>query len=167
MGRLIVEAVSDMPNPGDVDWGAHGGPPAMIMIGASVSRAVDGAPVTGLGADNFRFAWDPTFARHWSTGPLGPPTDYEIVAIDEYGWGRASAAPVSPAMFETFDLRVFDPSGCYRLWLEKMPGKPFNPGGRVVIGVQVRTFEVRRTFFESRSVADQGQTILELTSSWG
>jgi hypothetical protein len=163
MGRLIVEAVSDMPNPGDVDWGAHGGPPAMLMIGVSVSRADDGAPVTGLGAGNFRFAWNPW--PHWSLGPLGPPTDYEIVAIDEYGWGRASTTPVGPPAIERG--RVFEPSGCYRLWLQTAPGRPFNPGGRVVVGVQVRTFEERRTFFESRTVVDQGQTMFEVISSWG
>jgi hypothetical protein len=164
MGRLIVEAVSDMPNPGDVDWGVAGGPPAMIVIGVSVSRAVDGAPVTGLGADNFGLAWDPTGMRHWSTGSLETPRDYHIVSIHEYGWAETWETPAWPP---TIERRVFEPSGCYRLWLKKSPGTPFNPGGRVVIGLQVRTFDGRQTFFGHRTVVDQGQTILELTSSWG
>lgn len=105
MARLIVEAVTSELTIGDVGM--------TVLVGATVSRADDGTPVTGLDNKNFRIAM---------LG-IGPIYDYEV-GVEEAKW-------------ETTDI---EPSGCYQLSIQQTPTTNFIPGNRYVFGIQVRTF---------------------------
>jgi hypothetical protein len=125
--------------------------PLELLVGMSVSRANNGAPVTGLGVENFRIA-----------SQIGRPSDFAVEQVTEW-----SSEPADKG-----------PSGCYQLSIGWNPtadlvvlagqphnpparGRPFVPGWRYVLGIQVRTFDQH---LPPRAV-DRGQTIVEVVST--
>ena len=143
MARLLVEACTAEWTSGDVV--------RELLVGVSVSRAGNGTPVSGLGADNFRVAAQ--------FGNLG---DFAIDQVSEWEW-------------EPTDV---EPAGCYQLsigwnpladaivWRTPPPTPPpasgfkLFRGWRYVLGIQVRTFDKHTP----PRVVDQGQTIVEVIS---
>jgi hypothetical protein len=127
MARLIVEAVTSEWTSGDQAY--------TVLVGVSVSRADDGAPVAGLDSTNFRVA-----------SPIqGIAFDYKVSGVYEAQWEPADV----------------EPSGCYQLEIMQKPTPEFFQGTRYVFGIQVRTFGPGRP----PKVIDQGQTIVELISA--
>ncbi len=146
MARLLVEACTAEATSGVADV------PREVLVGVSVSRADDGTPVTGLAVENFRVAAQ--------LGALyGDAPDFAVDQVTEWQW-------------EPGDV---EKSGCYELQIGWEPlriqfigqpppppsGWPFPAGWRFVLGIQVRTFDSRTP----PRVVDQGQTIVELTST--
>jgi hypothetical protein len=138
MARLLVEARTAEWTSGDVV--------RELLVGVSVSRADDGTPVSGLGAENFRVA-----------AQFGDLSDFAIDRVSEWEW-------------EPGDV---EQAGCYQLSIGWRPfadilgpgtsppsGTKLFKGWRYVFGVQARTFDNHRP----RRVVDQGQTIVEAIS---
>ena len=131
MARLVVDAVTEEPTlvPAQFEY------PAFVDVAVSVSRAVDGTPVTELGKSNFRLA-----------SPIG--------------WGGLDFS-VTPFEWE-WEPGDVEPAGCYSLVVgAKEPFDDFDEGRRYVFGIQVRTFDEARP----PQVIDQGQTVVELVAS--
>jgi hypothetical protein len=138
MARLLVEARTAEWTSGDVV--------RELLVGVSVSRADDGTPVTGLGAENFRVA-----------AQFGNFADFAIDQVSEWEW-------------EPGDV---EQAGCYQLSIGWRPfadillsgpsppsGEKLVKGWRYVFGIQARSFDNHRP----RRVVDQGQTIVEVIS---
>ena len=105
MARLNVEACSAEWTAGDVVY--------TLLVGVSVSRADDGAPVTGLKTENFRVA-----------SQLGNGEDFKVGAVYEWQW-------------EPVDV---EPAGCYQVKIIMTPTAKFSQGARYTFGLQARTF---------------------------
>lgn len=143
MARLLVEART-------AEW-TSGDALLELLVGVSVSRADDGTPVSGLGAENFRLA-----------AQGGDVSDFAIDQVSEWKW-------------EPSDL---EPAGCYQLSIGwnffadgirlRIPpptpppasGDKLIKGWRYVFGIQARTFDDDKP----PRVVDQGQTIVEMIS---
>ncbi len=144
MARLLVEART-------AEWTSGADAPRELLVGVSVSRANNGAPVTGLGVENFRLA-----------AQLGGPGDFAIDQVTEWNWEPGDT----------------EPAGCYQLSIGWNPladavvllnqphnppasGWPFFRGWRYVLGIQARTFDNHTP----PRVVHQGQTLVELIST--
>ncbi len=138
MALLIVSAVSNESATVDVL--------GRLLVFVSVSRGSDGAPVTGLGRDNFRIA-----------SSLGGVMDPKPVLVSEVEWEPGTG----------------EPSGCYRLAIERgasavdAPGQQglWIKGESYAFGVQVRVFETHQ--IDGRPVqvpVDLGQVALRVKS---
>ncbi|MEZ4415785.1 MAG: hypothetical protein R3E10_08515 [Gemmatimonadota bacterium] len=103
MARLIVSAVS-RESTGD-SW--H-----RLLLYASVSRADDGSPVTGLTKANFRI-----------TSNISLVVDPAVWSVHETMWEPGDAIP----------------SGCYLLDIGRTEG--WGAGHNYTFGIQVRTFD--------------------------
>jgi hypothetical protein len=143
MARLVVEGRTAEWTSGDVV--------RELLVGVSVSRADDGAPVTGLGIENFRVA-----------AQFGDLSDFAIDQVSEWKW-------------EPGDV---ERAGCYQLSIGWRPladavrlrtppptppppsGFPLMRGWRYVFGIQARTFDNHMP----PRVVDQGQSIVEVIS---
>jgi hypothetical protein len=104
MARLLVQACT-----------AEGGADIVfnVLVGVSVSRVDNGAPVTGLKHENFRVA----------SITFGSVQDFTVGARE--------------SMWEPGDVEL---SGCYELNISLVGGQRFFQGTRYVWGIQARTF---------------------------
>jgi hypothetical protein len=134
--RFIVEAVS-------ADY--QGDVLETLLIGVPVSLADDGAPVTGLTADNFRIAWP---------GEWGKAKDIKVATADEAKWEPGDSTP----------------SGCYQLGLQMQPPEEFVEGYFYTFGIRVHEYGPMPTSGLAgshplgRPLVGQGQTILYVMS---
>ena len=129
MARLIVEAVSREYKSADAAW--------RLTLFVSVSRADDGAPVTGLALSAFRIC-----------SPLGELLDLELLEGREACW-------------EPDDT---EPAGCYALDVRRKwegggtPVQPWTKGEFYSFGIQVRRHD------EASGTTDRGQTVIRVES---
>jgi hypothetical protein len=137
MARLLVEARS-----GELTMAPN--VVGRLWVDVSVSRANDGSPVTGLGADNFRIA-----------AQLGAYGDFSIVEVGEWSWEPGDTEPAGCYLVRLgwrYDPELQDP--------RPASGDPFTPGMSYVLGIQARTFDNHHP----PHVVDQGQTIVRVIS---
>jgi hypothetical protein len=142
MARLVVEGRTAEWTSGDVVL--------ELLVGVSVSRADDGTPVTGLGAENFRVA-----------AQFGNLADFAIDQVSEWKWEPGDVEPagcyeLSIGWRPLADLRLRGPG-----FIPPPPsGFPLVKGWRYVFGIQARTFDSHTP----PRVVDQGQSIVEVIS---
>lgn len=138
MACLLVAAVSNESHAVD----AMG----RLLLFVSVSRMMDGQPVTGLGLDNFRIA-----------SSVGSVLDPKPVAVAEVEWEPGTG----------------EPSGCYRISLDRGrsdydpsgQAPAWIPGESYAFGLQVRVFETHNLDGQLVEVpVDFGQTVVQLIS---
>ncbi len=117
-----------------------------LLLLVSVSRTTDGHPVTGLSSDNFRIA-----------SSLGSVLGSSPVVVSEVEWEPGNG----------------EPSGCYRLSIERGPSEfdqpgqapAWIPGESYALGIQVRVFETHHLDGQLVEVpVDFGQTVVQLIS---
>jgi hypothetical protein len=137
MARLVVAACS-----GELTRAPN--VVGQLWVAVSVSRANDGAPVTGLGAGNFRIA-----------AQLGAFGDFSIDQVGEWSWEPGDTEAAGCYLLRLgwrYDPDLLDP--------RPATGDPFVPGMSYVLGVQARTFDNHHP----PRVVDQGQTIVRVIS---
>ena len=90
MARLLVEARTAEWTSGDVV--------RELLVGVSVSRADDGTPVTGLGAENFRVA-----------AQFGHLSDFAIDQVSEWEWEPGDVEQAGLGIGGLRDEGIVDP----------------------------------------------------------